>query len=96
MGKTAAETISTMLAVFARVDPRLRESITFDNDTLRTMRDMTTWFCDAYALPRNASHRRLSLVRRHVCESAAYLGVDVQLPPARRPSRALCHQTGDL
>ena len=31
-------------------------SITFDNDTafaqhglLRTMRDMTTWFCDAYA-----------------------------------------------
>ena len=56
MGKTAAETISTMLAVFARVDPRLRKSITFDNDTafaqhalLRTMRDMTTWFCDAYA-----------------------------------------------
>jgi IS30 family transposase len=34
----------------------LRRSITFDNDTafaqhrlLRTMRDMTTWFCDAYA-----------------------------------------------
>ena len=34
----------------------LRKSITFDNDTafaqhglLRTMRDMTTWFCDAYA-----------------------------------------------
>ena len=56
IGKTAAETISTMLAVFARVDPRLRKSITFDNDTafaqhalLRTMRDMTTWFCDAYA-----------------------------------------------
>src|SRR3954466_2921754 len=56
MGKTAAETISAMLAVFARVDRRLRKSITFDNDTafahhalLRTMRDMTTWFCDAYA-----------------------------------------------
>src|SRR5262249_40007894 len=56
IGKTAAETISTMLAVFARVDPRLRKSITFDNDTafaqhalLRTMRHMTTWFCDAYA-----------------------------------------------
>ena len=36
--------------------PALRESITFDNDTafaqhalLRTMRAMTTWFCDAYA-----------------------------------------------
>ena len=36
--------------------PALRKSITFDNDTafaqhalLRTMRAMTTWFCDAYA-----------------------------------------------
>jgi hypothetical protein len=55
-GKAAAETISVMLAVFARVDPALRKSITFDNDTafaqhalLRTMRAMTTWFCDAYA-----------------------------------------------
>jgi hypothetical protein len=45
-----------MLAVFARVEPTLRKSITFDNDTafaqhalLRTMRAMTTWFCDAYA-----------------------------------------------
>jgi transposase, IS30 family len=52
----AAETISVMLAVFARVEPALRKSITFDNDTafaqnalLRTMRAMTTWFCDAYA-----------------------------------------------
>ena len=55
-GKTAAETISVMLPVFARVEPALRKSITFDNDTafaqhalLRTMRAMTTWFCDAYA-----------------------------------------------
>ena len=55
-GKTAAETISAMLAVFGRIDPHLRRSITFDNDTafaqhrlLSTMRDMTTWFCDAYA-----------------------------------------------
>jgi IS30 family transposase len=45
-----------MLAVFARVEPALRKSITFDNDTafaqhalLRTMRAMTTWFCDVYA-----------------------------------------------
>ena len=37
-------------------NPALRKSITFDNDTafaqhalLRTMRAMTTWFCDAYA-----------------------------------------------
>ncbi len=55
-GKTAAETISIMLAVFGRIDPVLRKSITFDNDTafaqhglLGTMRHMTTWFCDAYA-----------------------------------------------
>ena len=55
-GKTAAETISVMLAIFARIEPALRKSITFDNDTafaqhalLRTMRAMTTWFCDAYA-----------------------------------------------
>jgi hypothetical protein len=44
-GRTAAETISVMLAVFARVEPALRKSVTFDNDTafaqhalLRTMR----------------------------------------------------------
>src|SRR5512140_3650932 len=43
-GKTAAETISVMLAVFARIEPALRKSITFD-----IMRAMTTWFCDAYA-----------------------------------------------
>ena len=55
-GETAAETISVMLAVFARIEPALRKSITFDNDTafaqhalVRTMRAMTTWFCDAYA-----------------------------------------------
>jgi transposase, IS30 family len=41
---------------FDRIAPTLRKSITFDNDTafahhglLRTMRAMTTWFCDAYA-----------------------------------------------
>jgi IS30 family transposase len=53
---TAAETISAMRAVFGRIDPHLQRSITFDKDTafpqhglLSTMRDMTTWFCDAYA-----------------------------------------------
>src|SRR3954468_1322119 len=64
MGKTAAETISAMLAVFAWVDPRLHQSITFANDTsfahhalLRTMRDMTTWFCDAYASGKKAASK---------------------------------------
>ena len=44
------------MAILRRLDPRLRRSITFDNDTcfarhtlLRDMLDMTTWFCDAYA-----------------------------------------------
>ena len=56
VGRTAAETISVMLAVFARIEPTLRRSITFDNDTafaqharVKTMCAMTTWFCDAYA-----------------------------------------------
>src|SRR3712207_8389797 len=55
-GKTAAETISVMLAVFGRINPALRKSVTFDNDTalakhalLRSMRNMKTWFCDDYA-----------------------------------------------
>jgi IS30 family transposase len=53
---TAAETISVMLAIFARIKPALRKSITFDNDTafaqhglLQSMRAIATWFCDAYA-----------------------------------------------
>ena len=55
-GKPPQKPSSVMLAVFGRIDPHLRRSITFDNDTafaqhglLRTMREMTTWFCDAYA-----------------------------------------------
>jgi IS30 family transposase len=55
-GKTAAETISVRLAVFGRIHPALRKSVTFENDTafaqhawLRSLRTMTTWFCDADA-----------------------------------------------
>src|SRR3954452_19174882 len=51
-GKSAAEAV----AVFRRLDPRLRSSITFDNDTafarhglLASACAMMTWFCDAYA-----------------------------------------------
>src|SRR3954454_18384157 len=32
-GKSAAETVAILMAVFRRLDPRLRASITFDNDT---------------------------------------------------------------
>ena len=45
-----------MTAIFRRVDPGLRSSVTFDNDTtfgrhslLKDLFGMTTWFCDAYA-----------------------------------------------
>ena len=55
-GKTAAETIAAMTAVFRRVAPGLRSSVTFDNDTafarhrlLDDLFGMSTWFCDAYA-----------------------------------------------
>ena len=55
-GKTAAETVATMMAVFGRLTQPMRGSITFDNDTafarhtlLRGMLSATTYFCDAYA-----------------------------------------------
>jgi len=55
-GKSAAETVAVMMAVFRRLDPSLRASITFDNDTafarhgpLASACSMATWFCDAYA-----------------------------------------------
>jgi transposase, IS30 family len=55
-GKSAAETVAVLMAVFRRLDPRLRSSITFDNDTafarhglLASACAMTTWFRDAYA-----------------------------------------------
>ena len=77
-GTTAAETISVMLAVFGRINPALRKSVTFDNDTafakhalLRSMRNMTTWFCDAYASwqkggVENANGRLRRWLPRHV------------------------------
>ena len=55
-GKGAAETAAVIMAIFKRLDPGMRQSITFDNDTafarhgwLRETLNMTTWFCDAYA-----------------------------------------------
>ncbi|MCE7029851.1 IS30 family transposase [Jiella avicenniae] len=55
-GKTAAETIAAMTAVFRHLAPGLRSLITFDNNTafarqglLGDLFSMTTWFCDACA-----------------------------------------------
>ena len=67
-----------MLAVFARINPALRKSITFDNAAafaqhvlLRTKRDMATWFCDAYASwqkggVENANGRLRHWLPRHI------------------------------
>lgn len=56
MGKSAAETVAAIQAVFKRLIPEMRGSITFDNDTafalhalLRSLLSATTYFCDAYA-----------------------------------------------
>jgi IS30 family transposase len=56
LGKTAGETVSRIQAVFKRLTPEMRGSITFDNGTefaqhtlLRGMLKATTYFCDAYA-----------------------------------------------
>ena len=55
-GRTAAETVATLMAIFRKLDPKLRKSVTFDNDTgfaghsfLKDMFAISTWFCDAYA-----------------------------------------------
>jgi IS30 family transposase len=55
-GKGAAETASVIMNIFKRLDPQLRQSVTFDNDTafarhvwLREAMSMATYFCDAYA-----------------------------------------------
>ena len=55
-GKGAAETASVIMAIFKRLDPDLRKSVTFDNggefarhSWLRDALNMATYFCDAYA-----------------------------------------------
>lgn len=55
-GKNAEATAGAIMAVFRRLDPRLRRSTTFDNDTafarhalLAQTLQVATWFCDAYA-----------------------------------------------
>jgi IS30 family transposase len=54
--KNAEETATAIMRIFQRLDPSLRRSATFDNDTafakhglLRQALELATWFCDAYA-----------------------------------------------
>ncbi len=73
-GKSAAETVAIMMAIFKRLDPSLRASITFDNDTafarhslLKSVCAMTTWFCDAYASWQKGSVENANgRLRRHL------------------------------
>ena len=55
-GRSAAETISALMAKFKRLGKSLAGSVTFDNDTgfalhhhLKKMLNIDTYFCDAYA-----------------------------------------------
>ena len=55
-GKSAAETVSAIMAVFKRLSPDMRRSATFDNggefarhSLLNSMISEATYFCDAYA-----------------------------------------------
>jgi hypothetical protein len=59
-GKTAAETISTMLAVFGRIDPHLRRSITFDNDTAFAQHGLQSFWNSMVSvrMPLRVSHHR--------------------------------------
>ncbi len=83
-GKSAAETVSIMMAIFKRLDPRLRASITFDNDTafarhslLNSVCAMTTWFCDAYASWQKGSVENANgRLRRHLPRDLDLDGLD--------------------
>ena len=55
-GKTAAWTAKAIINLFARLNPSLRRSITFDNGTefakhalIAKALDMAIWFCQAHA-----------------------------------------------
>jgi transposase, IS30 family len=54
--KTAADTVTAIMDILARLDPRMRRSMTFDNGSefarhslLRDALNVATYFCDAYA-----------------------------------------------
>jgi IS30 family transposase len=49
-GKSAAETVATMMAIFRRLDPRLRASVTFDNDTAFARHGLLASACAMAAL----------------------------------------------
>jgi transposase, IS30 family len=85
-GKSAAETVAVMMAVFRRLDPRLRSSITLDNDTVFARHGllagacaMTTWFCDAYASWQPPGRRGRSRTPTVGC-AAIYLETSTSMP----------------
>ena len=105
-----------MLAVFGRIDPHLRRSITFANDTAfaqhglpRTMRDITTRFCNAYASWQkggleNASGRPRRWLPRHldidrasdqdIQDVVLTTNLTLQMPRFKTPFQALLAELG--
>jgi len=91
-GKSAAETVAIMMAVFRRLDPRLRASITFDNDTafarhglLASACAMATWFCDAYASWQKGAVENANGRLRATCRATSTSTRSV-MPSCRRSS----------
>jgi IS30 family transposase len=79
-GKSAAETVAVMMAVFRRLDPRLRSSVTFDNDTAGPL---------PHLCPARPSRQRLrhdNLVLRCLRLLAERSGGERQRPVTARPA----------
>ena len=73
VGKTASETISVMLAVFARIEPALRKSLTFDNDTAFAQHALLKTICATSSSPLISRRENASVSRRHFRRSSKSL-----------------------
>jgi IS30 family transposase len=101
-GRSAAETVAIMITVFRRLDPRLRSSVTLDNDTafarhglLASACAMATWFRDAYASwQKGAVENANGRLRRDGAYHCTQLGH--HLPNRLYKARRICHSSSQL
>ena len=92
-GKSAAETAATLMAIFKRLAPELKSSITFDNGSefarhglLASVSGMTTWFCDAYASWQKGSVENTNgRLRRQLPQASRPRHLEPGRPPGDRP-----------
>ncbi len=92
-GKSAAETAATLMAIFKRLAPELKSSITFDNGSefarhglLASVSGMTTWFCDAYASWQKGSVENTNgRLRRQLPQASRPRHREPGRPPGHRP-----------